>query len=285
MNAKKVNIQETNNCWEMRYNSVKNEKCDHLRRIAIAFICDENFAMPTSVAIASLIRSKKENTHYVIYVVTTGLRPDDIERIKLMADEHVEIIIRQVAINKYSMYEKTIQRTMSNVSTAALLKFDLPSIVKDEDKLLYLDGDIIVKKDLSDLFMTNINGFYVGAVLDSSSLYIKRNLPIECPKYFNSGVMLLNLQKMREDRITDKLIQTKAELEDVSLMDQNVLNIVMVDHVKILPIIYNFMYTNLARSKNKYTMAQLNEMFDTNYQSLTLTWTELWNFNVTVLIF
>ena len=253
----------------MRYYSVKNEKCEQLRRIAIAFICDENFVMPTCVAIASLVRSKKEYTHYVIYVVTTGLKPDDLERIKLLTDEHVEIVIRQAAINKYSMFEKTIRQTMSNVSTAALLKFDLPSIVKEENKLLYLDGDILVKQDLSDLFMTDINGFYVGAVLDSSTLYTKRNLPIECPKYFNSGVMLLNLQKMREDGITDKLIQTKAKLADVSLMDQNVLNIVMVNHVKTLPFFYNFMYTNLARAKNRFTMAQLNEMFDTNYETLT----------------
>lgn len=239
-----------------------------MNRVSIAFICDENFAMPTTVAIESLKRVKKETSAYVIYIVTTGLSEKKRQQFFDLQEKQVEIRVLDVSVDKYAAFEKTISSTKSNVSTAALLKFDLPNLLAEEDKVLYLDGDILVNTDMYELFSTELNEAYVAAVKDSSSMYTERALPVECPEYFNSGVMLLNLKQMRKENVTDRLIETKSNLKDISLMDQNTFNIVMVNRIVPMPIRYNFMYTNLYRAQGRFTFEQLNEMYNVEYSTL-----------------
>ncbi|MCK7489743.1 MAG: hypothetical protein MZU79_05535 [Anaerotruncus sp.] len=91
---------------------------------------------------------------------------------------------------------------MDYVTSAAYLKFDLPDLIPNQDKVLYLDGDIIIQKDLSDLFEINIKDYYAGAVKDIG--LIDNDLNIK--NYFNSGVMLLNLKLMRENNASTALL-------------------------------------------------------------------------------
>ncbi|MFV0527879.1 MAG: glycosyltransferase [Lachnospiraceae bacterium] len=86
--------------------------------------------------------------------------------------------------------------------------------------------------------------------------------------YFNSGVMLLNLEQMRRDHTAEVLIETKRRIQDSMLMDQNVLNLVFDNKILFLPIKYNFLYVNLVRSRDKYTMEEINETYQTEYQNL-----------------
>lgn len=105
-------------------------------------------------------------------------------------------------------------------------KVDLP------DKILYFDTDIIAFKDISSLWKIDIENFYYAAALDHyGRVFIN-------PKYFNSGVMLLNMKRIKEDNVFEKcrqLIQTKK----MKFPDQSALNIVGKGKTKILSSIYN----------------------------------------------
>ena len=108
-------------------------------------------------------------------------------------------------------------------------------------------------------------GIYACAVEDSGAMYYDVGYAKKVQRYFNSGVMLLNLQKMREHNMTERLIQTKRDLNDSSLMDQNVFNLVFDGHVRVLPVHYNFLPSNLYRANQKWTIEQLNEKYGTNF--------------------
>ena len=57
-------------------------------------------------------------------------------------------------------------RNITTLHLRAYLKFDLPDLIPHQDKVLYLDSDVIIQKDLTDLFEINIKDYYAGAVKD-----------------------------------------------------------------------------------------------------------------------
>lgn len=89
-----------------------------------------------------------------------------------------------------------------------LLRFNIIDIFPNYDKVLYLDDDILINGDLSELFETDLKNTYAVVVrsidaelfIDWRKSHENDNLNVE--KYFNSGVMLLNLKKIREKQIT-----------------------------------------------------------------------------------
>lgn len=241
-----------------------------MNKVAIAFICDDNYVVPTVVAITSLIENKRKVTYYDIFIIASELTEEHIQLFDRFNGDRVKVTVILASARKYDSLHKDSSSIYLVASTAALLKFDLPQIVKNYDKVIYLDGDIIVLSDLEELFEQDVSKVYAGVVRDVPQVLIDKPL-IETASgrdYFNSGVMLLNLAKIREDNITELLIQTKRESTDTSLMDQNVFNDVFRGHVKQLPLKYNVLYINLARSQNHYTLERLNKTFNTSYTSL-----------------
>ncbi len=203
--------------------------------IPVVFICDENYAMPTTVAITSLLLNKYKTTKYDIIVVTSGLSKSAVDKLKSAAGESLSIINYP---DKYSRFSSTHEY----VSTAALIKFDLPNILSEYDKVIYLDSDVIVNSDLTDLYNIDIKKDYAGVVKDFYS-YIQEhdNERLKCSNYFNSGVMLLNLKRLREDKMPVKLFEAKINSLYNKFMDQDVFNIVFGNNIKLLSPAYNFM--------------------------------------------
>ena len=238
-------------------------------KIPIAFICDETYVMPTAVAITSLLYNKNPDTYYDIHVITTGLTEESINIFEKFKGENIGISILKASTAKYEKYQNCDSIYLV-ASIAALLKFELPSLIPYYTKVLYLDGDVMILSDLSELYENDIEGYYAGVVRDIPQVLFKKPLiGVNAGKsYFNSGMMLLNLHLMRNNNIYDTLVETKRTLPDKSLMDQNVFNIVFYGKVKQLPLKYNLLYINLLRSIDKYTIEDINNIFDTNFNEL-----------------
>lgn len=209
--------------------------------------------MPTAVAITSVLANKNSADYYDIYVVGENL-PDTSAAMfrKLETDTDRTILIKTDTRDRHKKYE------MKNfhVTTADLLKFALPDLLPaDLEKVLYLDGDVIAHKDIAPVFFENIENVYAGVVKDYLVVSDKKNdfrqrLNIRHKDYFNAGVMLLNLKKLREDHVPGKLFQYRDTHED-KYMDQDTFNVVLKENVKYLPFFYNFQYTSWIYDKQK----------------------------------
>ncbi|MBE6444181.1 MAG: hypothetical protein E7020_05910 [Alphaproteobacteria bacterium] len=237
------------------------------KNIPIVFITDNNFVMQTSVALVSLIKNRR-NVNYDIFVIGADLSQENINIIQNIACYKQNITVIQADVNKIKnihKYNVEGQGKYLSASEAALLKFDLPNILADYEKVIYLDGDVIVLNPLDGLYNTDLGSNYVAAAHDTGKLYFDSGYNRIFPNYFNSGVMLLNLELMRQHNLTDKLINTKKELNDSNLMDQNVLNIVFKDKIKIVDIRYNLLILNLERAKEKWNIEDINKLFNSSY--------------------
>lgn len=236
--------------------------------VAVAMITDENYSVPAAVAIQSLKENRSQNTKYQVTIVGIGLSHSTIKRLSELKESNVEI---QILALEASAVEALGGETLTNygVPPTALVKFLLPSLMASYDKVLYIDDDVLVKRDLAELFATELGTNYAGVVADMPQvLYEKQTFGSQFGRnYFNSGVLLLNIAKMREDGTQQLLVETK-KTSDSPLQDQDIFNEVFASKVVHLPIRYNTLMINLVRSKHKFDVRQINTRFGTRYGSL-----------------
>lgn len=236
--------------------------------INICMICDDGYIMPTSVAIQSIKDCISSDRKCHIYIITSNISRASRRSLSDLADSNVSItVINDNANARFSDFHVFEKDSICVATLAALLKFVIPDLLPDIDKVLYLDGDLIVRNSLEQLFDTDIEDYYAAAVIDSGSIYYKHEYVKLVEHYFNSGVMLLNLKNIRKDNLVPVLIETKKNMNNNNLMDQNVFNVVFDKKIKLLPIKFNFMPVSLSRAEGKWTIDDINKVYDTKYPS------------------
>lgn len=227
-------------------------------KISVVYITDDNYAMPTCISAYSLISNQKQNTLSDIYFVVNNISAESKKRFMALSTDNAQIHIIEVQDESYAeMAKSCLAYKTIHVSYTAMFKFNLPQLLKNVDKVLYIDGDTLVQSDILELYNTSLDGHYIAAA-DDIIQKRRRVSPINTVgNYFNSGVMLLNLQKMREDGMTEKLIDYRLHGTNF-FMDQDALNAVLgVKRIE-LPTIYNFATTLI----DNYDVDEITEIID-----------------------
>ena len=124
----------------------------------------------------------------------------------------------------------------------AYLRLLLPNLLPDEDFVIWSDVDTLWKRDVRDLWAKRDANVLIVAPHDRSPETIQsegewmksHGYPFDADKYFCSGVMLINLKKMREVRFVDRCLAFVVKHDDVLLADQSVLNALFFDEVQYL---------------------------------------------------
>lgn len=201
--------------------------------IPIVYITDNNYAEYAGVSITSLFMNKKKSSNYKVYILAIRVCPENIKLLKSISP-HIEIM---EVDNKY----ESLKLQNKRLSPATFLKSDIPNIFTNYDKVLYLDCDTTVEKDLTEFFNTDIGDYYAGVVKDlcPNEPDYKKCLPVEINEYFNAGIMLFNCKKNREDKILDKILDIYQNGKYNDMGDQNAFNICWNNNLKFLSPIYN----------------------------------------------
>ena len=129
---------------------------------------------------------------------------------------------------------------------AASLRLLLPELLPEQDRILYLDCDIIVRQDLAKLWeKVNLEDHYLAAVYEAAiegQAERFRALGCDPARYFNSGFLLMNLARMREEKVTEKLLEA-CRVPYLEFPDQDALNQVCQGRVLPLSPLYNSIRT------------------------------------------
>lgn len=211
------------------------------KEISVVFISDDNYAVNTAVAITSLYKNRNKQKDYHVYIIAVEIDEKKLRKIAELEEDGFKISIIQSEHMLQEFYMKDF-----TVSPAAITKFFLAEILEDLDRVIYLDGDVIVQGDLEELFDVSLENKYAAVVRDviaekmvpSMMKRLKSNLK----HYFNSGMMVLNLKKMRMDNISTKLLNYRRDGINY-FMDQDALNIVFDENVNYISCKYNYMIT------------------------------------------
>lgn len=219
-------------------------------KIPIAMATDNNYVYPTIVAMTSMLENKKESTYLDFHIMISGQVSEEnrsrLNKLKSLYEGcSVELVDMKDSFNSTYIISDYITR-------ATYYRLLLPSILSGYDKILYLDGDIIVRKDLWDMYSTDLQDNYIGAVKDFGQItwklgyapdYAERLGVKDMSQLINAGILVMNLQKMRQDNMEKKFIDFIPTLEPrrLYLNDQDVLNATCYDKIKFISPEYNAM--------------------------------------------
>ena len=205
---------------------------------------DENYAPFASLTMRSVLMHTQSFIDF--YIMDGGIK----EKTKKLIDEDLKSFpnksLHFVDMTKYDLNQFP---NIASFTTNTFSRYFIPNIAPQIKKAIYLDVDIIVKKDITELYNQDLEDFALAAVAETS--FLKETLiqmknviypPYKAKTYFNSGVLLLNLEKLRQINFIEKAIKLTAELYNKLLFaDQDIFNIIFQNNYKQLDCRFNLM--------------------------------------------
>ena len=218
------------------------------------FAFDDKYSKYFAVTLLSLVENSKPEYLYDIVIFTSDLSDRNAKR--LLKSVPSNFSIRFFNIKKYitACFEDIKLSAKSYWSVEMYYRIFIPVIMNKYDKVLYLDSDTIFNNDIHDLFNIDFEDKEIIAISDTVKLvlknkemqkrikYIKNDLGISNPKhYFNSGVILFNIQKINLDNYIKRFLNA-MNLETVYFPDQDILNVMFKNQSKLVDWKWNLQY-------------------------------------------
>lgn len=242
--------------------------------LTIIFSINNAYAPYLYICLKSLLAHIKPCDKYKAYILYTELSDRHQKNLLKLQNDNLKI--------EFSNVESVVNNHKDNFSLNAhftietYYRFFLPQIFPNLDKVLYLDADTMIMKDISPLFNIDINGYYLGVTHDCEivrasnfigtkySNYFIKTLNVDPTNYFQAGVMLVNLKKMREDNITDKLLDALERIGTPKFVDQDILNTVCRDKVLFIPQNWNYTWhlPFIDELYQKHILSPLNKEYE-----------------------
>lgn len=203
---------------------------------------DDKYAPYCGVMLTSFLENHKAFHTEVYIIVKNSLKEEKrLKRLEERYDVKVNMIdfsLNEVASTIDICHEYLTAETYYRLFAAELLP-------KDIDRVLYLDCDIIVDGDVSEMFAMNIDGISALVAIDTPwHTMVSHPQRLGYPEgkgYFNAGVMMINLEYWREHDISSKCYSfLKKNVGNLIFFDQDVLNVILLDSRRYVSLIYNF---------------------------------------------
>ena len=224
-----------------------------VKEVNVVYAANNKYAQYLCVTLNSLIENTSENNHYNIYILETDISEENKNYIKQISDDKEHINVQ--FINTNEVFEKYGSEKLFchlYFTKEMYLRIFIPLILSDKDRALYIDIDTIVMGDVADIFDIDLGDNYLGAARDFNTVvnykyydsvrkYFGEVLGFkDMTKYFNSGVLLMNLNKLREINIVEKTYELLEKYKELLYPDQDILNLICEDHKLILDNCWNY---------------------------------------------
>lgn len=192
----------------------------------------------------SVLKNSKENWN--VNIIYENLSSESKSRLNKMIKSY-NSNINYIEMDK-EILKKFKVGTGTHLSSIVFARLFIPEFLKNEEKAIYLDCDIVVLKPLEKLYKMDLNGKSIGVILDGkkdqkSSLQ-RLNLSLD-RTYFNAGVMVMDLKKLRENskflKTIDYCLNPDRELQ---LNEQDALNIMFENDYMTNDVIWNYTHGN-----------------------------------------
>ena len=224
-------------------------------KINIAFAIDAKYTPHLEALLKSICYYNKNVNFYVLH--------NDIPQEWF---EGIQFKLEKMGYNLFSIHisddifkdYKTLEHISSSSSYYRLM---IPKLI-NQDRVLYLDSDIILNGSLSDFYYSDLEGAPVGVIRDYCTMqtfpfpYLDESIS---RKYFNSGVLLIDCAKWRNEGLVNTLLQTVEEYgEQVLYGDQCILNIVLREKAKYYSFAENAQVKYIENIKEQCGLSSVN---------------------------
>ncbi len=201
--------------------------------IPIFFSIDDGYAPFLSVALASIIQNASDAYDYRATVLCNDLSEQNRQRLSALATDHFEIQFVPMGNRLDHIQDRIGNRLRADFFTLTIFfRLFIPAMFPEYDKAIYLDSDIVVPGDISELYRTELGDNLIAAAADHSVVgvppfvrYIENAIGVDRYHYINSGVLLMNLKRLREAALERRFLELMNKYHfDCIAPDQDYLN-------------------------------------------------------------
>lgn len=218
---------------------LKNDKI-----IPIVFATNENYAPYAGVCIESIIKNSSKDFFYKVFVFHVDLSNNTIKKLNSIKSQNLSTECLNISQNIETI--KSNLYSHSYFSNEMYYRIMIPEILSEYKKVIYLDCDMIVLGDLSELFCFDLKSYCIGAVKNPLHKkmfdYIATNFDIDPDKYVNSGMLLINCEEFRKQNIKNKFFEEIKKHDVLRYPDQDLINVVCKNKILYLPMNWNYLW-------------------------------------------
>lgn len=204
--------------------------------IPIFYACDDNFVKYTIVSLHSMKENASREYLYKIYVLNTNISERMKNIMRGMADENFEIQFVDVTDKLESVKEQLPIRDYYSKTT--YFRLFIAEMFPEYDKAIYIDSDTVVLGDIAEFYGHELGDKWLGGAheqamvqVDEYGTYVEECLGVERDNYFNAGVILINCEQFRRQKVLDQFLRHLHEYNFVVTQDEDYLNLICHNHV------------------------------------------------------
>lgn len=221
----------------------------------ICLCADNNVVEYMSALIVSILRNSSQDEEFIFHIITSCISEEnknyinELKNIKNFQLKYYNPIHKEKFEIWYS--EKTPQKWPVEV----FFKLDIPFILKDLDKVLYLDCDMIAVNNFKELFDINMDNYTAAAAKDKliSNYHLKKIKLNKSNGYFNSGLLLINIKNFNtlfpNDTFLEKIDKYLNNIKIVEYPEQDIINIIFNNKIKPIDSKYNCVSAIVKKDK------------------------------------
>ncbi len=201
--------------------------------IPIFFTVDNSYAPYLDCAVRSMAENASGEYRYRIYVLYQGMTEENMKRIEMGVKAPFEITFVEMQDELKTITDRAENRLRCDYFTLTIyFRLFIAEMFPEYDKGIYLDSDIVVPGDISEMYRMELGDNLIAACQDHSVVdvpelvyYIEHAVGVSKTEYVNSGVLLMNLKKMREVSFSSKFLSLLNEYHfDCLAPDQDYIN-------------------------------------------------------------
>lgn len=206
---------------------------DTKKIIPVFFTIDDQYAPYMAVAANSLIMNASPEYQYKLIVLHQGLSDENVLKIGNLARPYADIEFVPMQQCFDSITDHISNRLRADYFTLTIyFRLFIPEMFPQYDKAIYIDSDVVVPGDISQMFNIDLQDKLLGVCLDYSIHdvpelvhYITDGVGVGKDNYFNSGILLMNLKRLREVELSRRFLEIHNRRHfDCIAPDQDYLN-------------------------------------------------------------
>lgn len=172
----------------------------------ILYTLNDKFVPQVAAGITSVCENNKDFKEINFYLMSMGITDTNKKKLQKYIKKYKRniVFIELDNLNKYFDFDFDTNGWNPIVLARLLLDKLLP---KELDRVLYLDGDTIVRDSLTELWKTDMNGYAIAASIEPTiDKKRKKSMEMAGFPYYNAGVLLVDLKKWRKDKVGEQII-------------------------------------------------------------------------------
>lgn len=234
------------------------------QELPIFFAVDDEYIPFLAVTLQSLVENSSSKNNYVIKVLYTHINDENKKKIKKFEKENINIEF--VDLNYYIKKVKDKLYTRDYYSNTTYFRLFLPDLYPQYNKVLYVDSDTVILRDIAELYNIDIGTNLVAGVPDGAVQqvkifqdYVEKVVGVaDYNNYFNAGILLMNLDEMRKFKFQEKFLYLLETVKFSVAQDQDYLNRLCKGRAKIIDRGWNVMPINGEMEKEKIKLIHYN---------------------------